>query len=276
MKYHVHHVHSALAKQFAAEGRKDPVTGQFFKVGDKVVLCAECKSAFSESSWKYMEGKHCEQTKTLATVTMANVSAGSMTFVKPSPPPSSPPSPRKPLPAAFLMVLMFSLAALTPFAVFYFNSAETAGERVIPEMKPPVTISVVPSEQVLEAANYSGLKEYIQTNSGIDVLIIENYLDAELPNSLFSLPLQRLEVITPKKLNIGHFAPLLLQANKLQVLRLEGVNIDELSEHLRKLENPRRLPKLRLFEFDKGELTQETKNALKDFFPNAEIKRIEG
>jgi len=50
---------------FLKENRQDPVTGDEFFVGDKIIFCASCKSAFLEDSWEYMGSKHCGQTFTL-------------------------------------------------------------------------------------------------------------------------------------------------------------------------------------------------------------------
>ncbi|WP_291722633.1 RDD family protein [Bernardetia sp.] len=50
---------------FLKENRQDPITGDEFCLGDKVVFCASCKSAFLADSWEYMNGRHCEQVGTL-------------------------------------------------------------------------------------------------------------------------------------------------------------------------------------------------------------------
>ncbi|WP_338813942.1 RDD family protein [Bernardetia sp. Wsw4-3y2] len=50
---------------FLKENRQDPVTGDEFSVGDEIVFCASCKSAFLKESWEYMNSKHCGQTFTL-------------------------------------------------------------------------------------------------------------------------------------------------------------------------------------------------------------------
>ncbi len=50
---------------FIQENRQDPVTGDEFNIGDEIVFCASCKSAFLKESWEYMNSKHCGQTATL-------------------------------------------------------------------------------------------------------------------------------------------------------------------------------------------------------------------
>ena len=50
---------------FIQENRQDPITGDEFCIGDKIVFCASCKSAFLKESWEYMDSKHCGQTFTL-------------------------------------------------------------------------------------------------------------------------------------------------------------------------------------------------------------------
>ncbi|WP_375561765.1 hypothetical protein ACE193_04220 [Bernardetia sp. OM2101] len=50
---------------FLEENRQDPITGDKFKINDKIVFCAECKSAFLKESWEYMGNRHCNQNKML-------------------------------------------------------------------------------------------------------------------------------------------------------------------------------------------------------------------
>ncbi|AFM05633.1 hypothetical protein Fleli_3304 [Bernardetia litoralis DSM 6794] len=50
---------------FLKENRQDPVTGDGFDIGDEIVFCASCKSAFLKESWEYMNSKHCGQSFTL-------------------------------------------------------------------------------------------------------------------------------------------------------------------------------------------------------------------
>lgn len=50
---------------FLKESRKDPITGDSFNIGDEVIFCAECKSAFLKESWEYMGKRHCNQSQTL-------------------------------------------------------------------------------------------------------------------------------------------------------------------------------------------------------------------
>jgi len=51
------------------ENRQDPITGDLIKEGDKVVICASCKSAFLEGNWKYLGQQHCQQKQTLTQIT---------------------------------------------------------------------------------------------------------------------------------------------------------------------------------------------------------------
>lgn len=50
---------------FLEENRNDPITGDSFSLGDTIVFCAECKSAFLKESWEYIGSKHCHQKRTL-------------------------------------------------------------------------------------------------------------------------------------------------------------------------------------------------------------------
>ncbi|NES18649.1 MAG: hypothetical protein F6K41_06890 [Symploca sp. SIO3E6] len=66
MSVHIHEVNEGRHERFLREGRRDPFTKETLKHGDRVVFCARCKSAFLESSWEAMRGRHCDQTETLA------------------------------------------------------------------------------------------------------------------------------------------------------------------------------------------------------------------
>ncbi|MEM6298575.1 MAG: hypothetical protein AAF740_07805, partial [Bacteroidota bacterium] len=50
---------------FLEQGRSDPITGERLEVGDQVVFCAGCRSAFLLDSWNYMDKRHCGQRGTL-------------------------------------------------------------------------------------------------------------------------------------------------------------------------------------------------------------------
>lgn len=57
-------------ESFLADHRKDPYTGELLKVGDNIVICAKCKTAYLESSWKvkdkcFVNPKQCESKETL-------------------------------------------------------------------------------------------------------------------------------------------------------------------------------------------------------------------
>lgn len=58
-------IDDSSSKAFLEEKRKDPVTGETFTEGDRVVFCAVCKSAFHLDSWIYIKGQHCGQHETL-------------------------------------------------------------------------------------------------------------------------------------------------------------------------------------------------------------------
>ncbi|WP_338813510.1 hypothetical protein V9L05_19170 [Bernardetia sp. Wsw4-3y2] len=49
---------------FLQENRQDPITSDSFSLGDEIIFCAECKSAFLKESWEYMGSEHCNQRKT--------------------------------------------------------------------------------------------------------------------------------------------------------------------------------------------------------------------
>ncbi|WP_375559830.1 hypothetical protein ACE193_19185 [Bernardetia sp. OM2101] len=62
-----HKINSYSHSDFLNERRQDPITGDLIVEGDEIVFCKECKSAFLKSSWEYLNEKHCNQKRTLAT-----------------------------------------------------------------------------------------------------------------------------------------------------------------------------------------------------------------
>ena len=66
LSIHIHTIDRIRHREFLNERRKDPFTKKELKVGDRIVFCAGCKSAFLLDSWKGMGNKHCKQTETLA------------------------------------------------------------------------------------------------------------------------------------------------------------------------------------------------------------------
>ncbi|OLE52070.1 MAG: hypothetical protein AUG51_19955 [Acidobacteria bacterium 13_1_20CM_3_53_8] len=67
MKYYVTVLDSKRHDAFLRQQRKDPVTKEIFKAGDRVVMCAGtgCQSAFLETSWLFRGQRHCGQSGTL-------------------------------------------------------------------------------------------------------------------------------------------------------------------------------------------------------------------
>lgn len=65
MRPHVTVLDSKRHDAFLREERKDPVTKEPFKAGDRVVICAGCRSAFLETSWLFRGQRHCGQSDTL-------------------------------------------------------------------------------------------------------------------------------------------------------------------------------------------------------------------
>ena len=50
---HIHQLDPQRHEKFLTQARIDPITGDTLEAGDKIVLCAECKSAFHLDSWAY-------------------------------------------------------------------------------------------------------------------------------------------------------------------------------------------------------------------------------
>ena len=71
MAIHTHTIDERKHGEFLKEERHDPFIGERIKVGDEIVFCAKCKSAYLLSSWKIMADKNakcckdCDHTKTL-------------------------------------------------------------------------------------------------------------------------------------------------------------------------------------------------------------------
>ncbi|WP_375559369.1 hypothetical protein ACE193_16735 [Bernardetia sp. OM2101] len=69
--HYSHKLEKRKHKGFLNEKRNDPITGERIEAGHKIVICSACKSAFFEESWQYLGGKHCNQTKTLSKIPIA-------------------------------------------------------------------------------------------------------------------------------------------------------------------------------------------------------------
>ena len=64
----IHQLDPQQHEKFLTQARIDPITGDMLEAGDKIVLCAECKSAFHMDSWNYLGNRHCNQTSTLPAI----------------------------------------------------------------------------------------------------------------------------------------------------------------------------------------------------------------
>lgn len=65
---YIHQLDPKKHEKFLTQSRIDPITGDVLEAGDKIVLCAECKSAFQEDSWHYLGNRHCNQSNTLPAI----------------------------------------------------------------------------------------------------------------------------------------------------------------------------------------------------------------
>lgn len=63
---HIHKINKQKHADFLKQKRQDPITGDLIVVGDEVVFCHECKSAFLKYTWEYLGKSHCSQSRTLA------------------------------------------------------------------------------------------------------------------------------------------------------------------------------------------------------------------
>lgn len=61
-------LNTSLHSEFFSQNRIDPITREPFKEGDRIMLCASCKCAFLEDTWRNIGNTHCSQTSTLATI----------------------------------------------------------------------------------------------------------------------------------------------------------------------------------------------------------------
>lgn len=120
MKYFVHKIEKDK-QYFLQEGRKDPLTGAKIKIGDEVVICASCKSAFLKDSWEYMRSEHCGQSNTLKVLPRnrdMNINTTSRQEInKPIPAPT--PSPQ----INWTWVIIFILASIV--AIVFFITRNT-------------------------------------------------------------------------------------------------------------------------------------------------------
>ncbi|OJJ19953.1 hypothetical protein BKI52_15865 [marine bacterium AO1-C] len=68
MNYYRHFINKTH-QQFSQEQRVDPISKEKITAGSHVVICAGCKSAFLEDTWRgILEGRHCDQSHTLDTL----------------------------------------------------------------------------------------------------------------------------------------------------------------------------------------------------------------
>jgi hypothetical protein len=93
MSQHVHVIDVSRHEAFLKQHRKDPVLKELFKHGDRVVICAVCRSAFLEESWKSIEGTHCGQRETLPTI-QAEAAPGRFKKPRAADKAAAPPPPR--------------------------------------------------------------------------------------------------------------------------------------------------------------------------------------
>ena len=63
--FHDHLLKERQHADFLSENRIDPITGDKIQAGNRIVICAACKSAFLEESWNYLRQQHCNQYGTL-------------------------------------------------------------------------------------------------------------------------------------------------------------------------------------------------------------------
>lgn len=74
MQFHVNTLDARRHRAFLEQQGRDPVSKKTFEVGDRVVMCAACRSAFLESSWRGCGGSHCGQQKTLRDIVVNTAS----------------------------------------------------------------------------------------------------------------------------------------------------------------------------------------------------------
>ena len=60
-------------ESFLADHRKDPYTHQLIEAGDKIVICAKCKTVYLESSWNikrhcFINERNCTSIETLSAI----------------------------------------------------------------------------------------------------------------------------------------------------------------------------------------------------------------
>lgn len=72
MRPYIHTIDPEAHNALLIEKRRDPVTKESLSVGDRIVFCARCKSAFLLDSWIGMGSSHCSQSRTLKTIRINN------------------------------------------------------------------------------------------------------------------------------------------------------------------------------------------------------------
>ncbi|WP_338766956.1 hypothetical protein WAF17_04855 [Bernardetia sp. ABR2-2B] len=71
--HYSHQLEKRKHKDFLLQQIVDPITGELIEAGHKIVICSACKSAFFEESWEYLGKEHCNQTKTLSKIPVAEI-----------------------------------------------------------------------------------------------------------------------------------------------------------------------------------------------------------
>ncbi|WP_338790889.1 hypothetical protein [Bernardetia sp. MNP-M8] len=69
----IHTLQKEKHQDFLKQERIDPITGDILQEGDRIVICASCKSAFLVDSWEYMNDKHCGQSIALKEIPINEV-----------------------------------------------------------------------------------------------------------------------------------------------------------------------------------------------------------
>ncbi|OAD19600.1 SH3, type 3 domain protein [Candidatus Thiomargarita nelsonii] len=125
MAIHTHLIDKGKHKEFLKEERKDPFTQQRIEPGDRIVFCANCKLAFSVTTWetikdaRYCFGSNkCDHTQTLREFPQAHKvifkSKRKSTDSNRSPNPPTPFPTRKIFASLFALIIIVGLIIATP------------------------------------------------------------------------------------------------------------------------------------------------------------------
>ena len=174
-------------ESFLADHRQDPYTRQLIGVGDKIVICANCKTVYLESSWKIkghcsINPKICESVNTLSSI--PNQKAITHFSSKPTIKIVEKKTINKTAIALFVTIIIILLAIILFFSPKYFSYRKSADELIV------VKQDVVSYENNIKELTQSNNKLATENN-----ILKTNITTLEVKNKAFEEEVKNLKTI---------------------------------------------------------------------------------